>query len=264
MATLEHRYPAQLTQLLERQGATVVSCPLLQETPVEDAAAAARFMALCETGAADYVIFFTGVGVDFLMRAEPRPEAFSRSVVLARGPKAVNALRRAGARIDLVAEAPTTEGIIATLSKHNLTGRSVLVQLYGDENVELARALTARGAQVTGISLYRYTPASAEEDVARLIDTIVDRRVDAIAFTTGSQIQFLLAAADRRGLADALRDRLRNAVVNVAVGEVTKRAIEGAGFPVGVTPDDPKMGPMVLAMADFFQKRRDQCTTPSS
>jgi uroporphyrinogen-III synthase len=264
VATLEHRYPAQLTQLLERQGATVLSCPLLQETPVEDAGAAARFIALCESGAADYVVFFTGVGVDFLMRAAPRPEAFSRSVVLARGPKAVNALRRAGVRMDLVAEAPTTEGIIATLSRQELAGKSVLVQLYGQENPELARALAERGAKVTGISLYHYTPASADEDVARLIDALVEGRVDAITFTTGSQIQFLLAAAERRGLADALRDRLRRDVVIVSVGEVTARAIEDAGFKVAVMPEDPKMGPMVQAMATYFEKRRERCTTPSS
>jgi uroporphyrinogen-III synthase len=264
VATLEHRYPAQLTQLLERQGATVVSCPLLQETPVEDSAAAARFIAQCEAGAADYVIFFTGVGVDFLMRAAPRPEALSRSIVLARGPKAVNALRRAGARVDLVAESPTTEGVIATLSKMDLAGKSVLVQLYGEENPELTRALTERGARVTGISLYRYTPASADEDIARLIDIIAHRGVDAVTFTTGSQIQFLLAAAAERGRAEALRDSLRRDMVIVAVGEVTKRALEQAGLPVAVTPDDPKMGPMVQSMADFFEKRRDRCITPSS
>ncbi|HEX4999356.1 MAG TPA: uroporphyrinogen-III synthase [Terriglobia bacterium] len=264
VATLEHRYPAQLTQLLERQGAIVMSCPLLEETPVEDARAVERFMTLCETGAADYVIFYTGVGVDFLMRAAPRPEAFARSVVLARGPKAVNALRRAGARIDRVAEAPTTEGIIRTMSKEDLRGKSVLVQLYGAENVELTRALEAQGARVTGIAIYRYRPASDAGEVSRLIDAILEGRIDAITFTTGPQLQFLLAAAVERGLEDALRSRLRNDVVMVSVGEVTTRAIEATGFPVAVTPEDPKMGPMVSAMAEYFAGKRSQCTTPSS
>jgi uroporphyrinogen-III synthase len=244
-----------LTQLLERQGATVLSCPLLRET-VEDSGAAARFMQLCESGAADYVVFFTGVGVDFLMRAAPTPRSLDRSIVLARGPKAVNALRRAGARMDLVAESPTTEGIIATLSTCELSGKSVLVQLYGQENPELTRALTERGARVTGISLYRYTPASDEHEVASLIEQIVEGRVDAITFTTGSQIQFLLAAAERHGMAPALRDRLRSDVVIVAVGAVTARTIEDAGFRVTIMPDDPKMGPMVSSMADYFVKRR--------
>ena len=140
VAILEHRYPAQLTQLLERQGARVLSCPLLEETPVEDVEAAKRFMALCESGAADYVVFFTGVGVDFLLRAVPKPEALARPRILARGPKAVNALKRAGVRIDLVADAPTTEGIVATLSREALEGKTVLVQLYGQENPALAGA----------------------------------------------------------------------------------------------------------------------------
>jgi uroporphyrinogen-III synthase len=264
VAILEHRYPAQLTQLLERQGAVVTACPLLQETPVEDVDAASRFIAMCAGGEADYVVFFTGVGVDFLMRRAPHPEALERCVVLARGPKAVNALRRAGVRIDLVAESPTTDGIIATLAKHDLNGKSVLVQLYGQPNDPLTNALEGRGARVTGISLYRYTAASSDDEVTRLIDAIVNGSIDAITFTTGAQVQFLLDAAVSRRAADALRDRLKRDVAIISIGEVTTRAIEDAGFDVAVTPADPKMGPMALAMAEYFEKRRARCSTPSS
>jgi uroporphyrinogen-III synthase len=252
VAILEHRYPAQLTQLLERQGAAVHSCPLLEETPVEDVGAARRFMALCESGETDYVVFFTGVGVDILLRAVPRPEALARPRVLARGPKAVNALRRAGVRIDWVADAPTTEGIVATLSREDLRGKSVLVQLYGEENPALRAALEARGARVTGIALYKYSAASQGDDVARLLESIVAGKIDAIAFTSGPQLQFLLDAAKSQGCESALRARLGKDVAVVSIGEVTARALETAGIPVSVVPAEPKMAPMVQAMAAYF------------
>src|SRR6266853_6674127 len=60
VAITENRYPEQLAQLLERQGATVHSCPLLRETPVEDAANARRFMEICESTKVDFIIFYTG------------------------------------------------------------------------------------------------------------------------------------------------------------------------------------------------------------
>src|SRR5262245_34547319 len=93
VAIPENRYPEQLSQLLEREGATVISCPLVRETPLEDSGEAQRFMELCATTRVDYIVFYTGVGVNFLLRAVNTPEVLSGSKVLARGPKAVAALR---------------------------------------------------------------------------------------------------------------------------------------------------------------------------
>src|SRR5262245_13807117 len=134
VAIPENRYPEQLAQLLEREGAIVFSCPLVRETPLEDSEGARRFIGLCETTLVDYIIFFTGVGVNHLLKAVNEPEALARAKVLARGPKAIAALKRAGVRVDLVADSPTTEGILQTLSRHDLKGKSVLVQLYGQDN----------------------------------------------------------------------------------------------------------------------------------
>src|SRR6185436_10537030 len=81
VAIIENRFPEKLTQLLERQGASVYSCPLLRETPVEHLENAHQFMQLCETTTVDYIIFYTGVGVDFLFRAEDKPAVIGRSKI---------------------------------------------------------------------------------------------------------------------------------------------------------------------------------------
>jgi uroporphyrinogen-III synthase len=44
-------------------------------------------------------------------------------------------------------------------------------------------------------------------------------------------------------------------VVIASVGEVTSRALRDAGVEPHVEPDEPKMGPMVKALAEFFEKR---------
>src|SRR4030095_9282249 len=102
VAITENRYPEQLTQLLERQGATVLSCPLLKETPIEDASGARRFISICENMQVDYIVFYTGVGVDLLFKAVNKPDVVSRSRIVARGPKAVTAAARAGSEHPLV------------------------------------------------------------------------------------------------------------------------------------------------------------------
>jgi uroporphyrinogen-III synthase len=255
VATTENRYPEQLARLLEREGATVYSCPLLRETPVEHVGNARQFMELCESTRVDVVVFYTGVGIEFLFRAMNKPEVIERSRIIARGPKAVNALKKFGVHKYIVAEAPTTEGILRSLAHEDLQGKSVLVQLYGQDNAELRRGLEARGAEVTGISLYHYEEASDADAVSELVRRITDREVDAITFTNGPQARFLLKSATSMGRGDELLKHFRDDIAVVSIGEVTSRVLRELGIEPHVSPEDPKMGPMVKALADFFESR---------
>jgi uroporphyrinogen-III synthase len=256
VAITENRYPEQLTQLLERLGAIVLSCPLLKETPIENAAGARRFISICENTQIDYIVFYTGVGVDILFRAVNKPDVVSRSKILARGPKAVNALKRVGIEPDFVADSATTEGIIQTLSREPLNGKAILVQLYGQENHELAVALQKRGATVIGVSIYNYTQASEKSAIDDLVRRILKKEIDAITFTSATQVPFLFRTVSELGDATAFRKRLKKDVVVASVGEVTSRALREVGVEPHIEPKESKMGPMVKALAEFFEKRK--------
>jgi len=256
VAITENRYPEQLTQLLTRLGATVLAYPLLKESPIEDASGARRFISICRHTQPDYIVFYTGVGVDFLFRLVDDLEIFGKSRILARGPKAVNALKRAGMKVDLVAAAPTTEGIVETLSQENLNGKTILVQLYGRENPELLTALQKRGATVIGISIYTYTEASDSGVVNDLIRKILDKQIDAITFTSATQVPFFFRAAEASTDIAAFRNQLKKNIVVASVGEVTSRALRNEGVEPDVQPEESKMWPMVKALGDFFESRR--------
>jgi uroporphyrinogen-III synthase len=256
VAITENRYPEQLTQLLERQGATVLSCPLLKETPIEDATGARRFISICENMQVDYIVFYTGVGVDFLFKVVNKPEVIARSKIIARGPKAVNALRRAGIEPNLVAESATTEGIVRTLSREPLKNKTILVQLYGHENPDLHASLQKQGATVMGISIYSYTQASDSQAIENLVKKILSGDIDAITFTSATQVPFLFRTADSLVDPVKFRNRLKKDVVVVSVGEVTSRALKEAGVQPHVAPSESKMGPMVKALAEFFGNRK--------
>jgi uroporphyrinogen-III synthase len=256
VATTENRYPEQLARLLEREGATVYSCPLLRETPVEHAGNAREFMEQCETSKVDFIVFYTGVGIEFLFRAENKPDVISRSRIIARGPKAVNALKKFGIWDCITADTPTTEGILQTLAREGVRGKTVLVQLYGHDNPELRRELEANGATVIGISLYHYEQASDTEAVSELVHRITKGEIDAITFTNGPQARFLLKQAQSLGSEDQLLNHFKKNIVVASIGEVTSRALREMGIEPQVTPEDPKMGPMVKALADFFESRK--------
>jgi len=256
VAITENRYPEQLTQLLERFGATVFSCPLLKETPIENAAGARRFMSICENTEIDYVVFYTGVGVDFLFRAVNKPDVLAKSKILARGPKAVNALKRVGLQANLVADTPTTEGILKTLSREPLHGKTVLIQLYGNDNPGLLTSLQKLGATPLAVSIYSYSQASDSEAVKNLIQKVINKEIDVITFTSAMQVPFLLSIADTMANPSTFRQRLKKDIVVVSVGEVTSRALRDAGVQPKVEPTESKMGPMVRALAEYFEKGR--------
>jgi uroporphyrinogen-III synthase len=253
VAITENRYPEQLTTLLERLGATVISCPLLKETPVANATGARRFISICELTPIDYIVFYTGVGVDFLFRAVNKPEVVARSKILARGPKAVNALRRAGLQPDFIADEPTTEGILKTLSREPLAGKTVLVQLYGNENPQLFTALQKLGATGIGVSIYSYTQASDTAAIEDLVRKVIHKQIDAITFTSATQVPFLFQTADAMPDAAKFRTRLKKDIVVVSVGAVTSRALLEMGVEPRVEPAEHKMGAMVRALGEYFR-----------
>jgi len=257
VATTENRYPEQLARLLEREGAAVYSCPLLRETPVEHVENTRQFMELCKTTKVDFIVFYTGVGIEFLLKAVNNPEVIEQSEIIARGPKAVNALKKFGVQKFVVADEPTTDGILHTLDRKGVQGKTVLVQLYGQDNVELRQGLEARGATVTGISLYHYEEASNAEAVSELIRRITQGEIDAITFTNGPQARFLLKSAAALGSSDALLQHFKKDIAVVSIGEVTSRALMEMGIQPHVIPEEPKMGPMVKALASFMESRKN-------
>jgi hypothetical protein len=163
--------------------------------------------------------------------------------------------KRAGLEANLVADSATTEGILATLLREPLNGKAILVQLYGQENPELSTALQKRGATVIGVSIYSYAQASETSAIEDMVKKILDKEIDAIMFTSATQVPFLFRTAD---LLDAatFRKRLKKDVVVASVGEVTSRALRSLGVEPHVEPAESKMGPMVKALAEFFEKRK--------
>ena len=113
VAVLEHRFTKEFSALLERLGATVHACPLIEEKPVENRGELQDFVRRVVSGGLDGMIFLTGVGARFLVAEaesmglkEEFIKALGRLLIVVRGPKPVAALRQLGVHIDIVPENP--------------------------------------------------------------------------------------------------------------------------------------------------------------
>jgi len=262
IAILEHRFTKEFSTLLERFGATVYACPLLEEKPLENREELGEFVRQLATGKFDAMVFLTGVGARFLVSAAESAglkneflQALNKMTIVVRAPKPVAALRQFGVHVDVIPENPTTEGVIEALRTRDLAGRRIGVQLYGTPNPQLVSALEAKHAKVTPVQVYAYGAAADSGAVEALITKIMNGEVQAVAFTSAPQVRMLFDFAQQLGRSHALANHLNNKVVVASIGEVTSRALGEQGLVPKIVPNQSKMGALAQAVADYFSKK---------
>jgi uroporphyrinogen-III synthase len=243
IAVPETREIEVFASMLERRGATVLRCPLVSIRDAPDPAPVLQWCREFAAGGCDDLVLLTGEGLRRLLACIASNEPALREAFVARlgqvrkvtrGPKPAKALRELGLKPDIAAEVPTTEGVIASLQKHDLTGRRVGLQLYGTEpNLPLVEFLRGAGATVRAVAPYVYADAADDRAVQGLIDRIAAGEVDAVAFTSTPQVERLFAVAD----ADRVKSALSRTVV-AAVGPVVAETLENHGISVRLMPSE--------------------------
>jgi uroporphyrinogen-III synthase len=262
VATFEARMAGPMADLIRKQGGEPLEAPALREVPIGNNPAALSFADTLIAGGFDLVIFLTGVGTRYLAREietkYSRDEwvtALKRIKVAIRGPKPVVPLREFGARIDLQAPEPNTwRDLLAALDeKLPVAGLRVAVQEYGQPAPELIRGLEDRGATVTTVPVYGWALPEDTGPLVRAIGEIAEGRVGAVAFTSAQQVVHLLQVAAEQGREAEVRDALARSVVVGSVGPTTTEALKSHGLPVDIEPDHPKMGHLVVALANGWR-----------
>jgi len=243
IALAEGRQLEEMAQMLEKEGATTLRCPMLSILDQPDAAPVVSWLRDLIAGKFTHLILLTGEGLrrllGFALREGLREEMISslgRINIITRGPKPVRALKEIGLGPTSVAAAPTTEGVIETLKQQELAGASVGVQLYSEINPPLMNYLTSAGARVYSVAPYVYAPAADAGRVADLIAQMAAGKVDALVFTSSPQIDRLFEVAAERKLDEELHQGLARVKV-AAVGPVVKDTLLAKQVRVDIMPE---------------------------
>lgn len=261
VAILEARMSAELAAMVERMGGRPYSVPAVREMPLEQPEDVGAFVdALCD-GRFAIVVFMTGVGAMALLREAERLGRLDRALValrdsttVCRGPKPVAVLRRHDVPVRVTAAEPhTTTELLQALEPLDVAGKAVGFVHYGERNETASDGLRSRGATVDEICLYEWRLPDDVAPLERVIDEIIDGHVDAIVITSQIQSRHLFQVAGRLGKSRALTDALNSKVVVAAVGPVCASALRAAGVIPHVQPAHPKMGPMMIALADYYE-----------
>lgn len=255
IAILESRLGKQLAELVTQRGGEPFHAPALAELPDLDPAQIAELVRSLDSRPAKLAIFQTGVGTRALFAAtdslgltQKFLQILEKTIVAVRGPKPTGALRARGVRIDRSAADPfTTHEVLQAIQELDLKQTRVIVQRYGVANVELDRALEARGAQVIEIPTYRWSLPEDTRPLAELIGALERGEMHAAVFTNAEQVRNLFAVAERLGRGDALRVALNNTLV-ASIGPVASAALREFEVKVGLESSPPKLGALMSAL----------------
>jgi uroporphyrinogen-III synthase len=254
---LETREEAQFSRLLTEQGADVLQCPMFTIHDAPDSAPIEAWIRRFIEKPFDDLVLMTGEGLRRLMKVARRTgleqefvTALGNTKKFARGPKPGRALREIGLEPQATTEKPTSEGIAEMLSRVDLKGHRVGLQLYPDKDHRvLIEAIKTQGAEVDTVLPYVYDAQVADANIVTAIDEMAQGRIDAIALTNLGQVRRLVEVAQAHRCEARLRDGLARTPI-ASVGPVVSDELKSHGLRADISPanDAYFMRPLISAM----------------
>jgi uroporphyrinogen-III synthase len=230
----------ELAFLLEDEGATVVTLPLLELSPPDDPrplAAAAEHVQRYR-----WVVFASPSGVSGFMEAVREAgtlDRLKRVKVAAVGPKTAQAAKELGLSVDYEAEVNTGRALGERLKAELDSGDTVLLPAAQEGRRELQDALDEAGIEVTRVAAYKSTGAALDSEV---VDALRREPPQAIVFGSPRTVESFLETLGE----DATR-MLAQAKV-VTLGPTTAEAVQAKGFQVAQVAARPTSDEVVDAV----------------
>lgn len=263
MVVAAERRSVDLALALERRGADVYRAPALSILPNSDDEELLERTRALIADPPDIVIATTGVGLRAWIDAahenglaDALDSALRTAQFIARGPKAHGAIQQAGFHADWVAESETAAEVAEYLVAQGVAGRRIAVQHHGAGSDGLDEILTARGAEVVRLTVYRWGPPPDPDIVRRSVREAAAGHVDAVLFTSAPGAAQWVADARADGALDAIAARAaRGRLLVASVGSVTALPLEDAGLRTTVATRG-RLGSLARCVVEHFASGR--------
>ncbi|MGJ7906586.1 uroporphyrinogen-III synthase [Actinopolyspora sp. H202] len=255
------RRAEELTTMLRRRGAEVQHAPAIRILPLADDRELFEASRNLADRPVDKVVVTTGIGFrGWLEAAEgwglaPDLSRHLREArLLTRGPKSTGALRAAGFHEAWCPDSESNSEILHGLLTEGVRGQRIAVQLHGRRMPEFTEQLRAAGAEVIELPVYRWAAPLDTTPLDGLVEAAMNRRIDALAFTSAPAVTSLLELARHTGRWEGLLTAFREHVVAACVGPVCARPLRE--IDVAVTfPERARLGSLVRSISHSLPQR---------
>lgn len=258
VVTRSREQAGELVDMLEERGAEAIQTPTIRIAPPEDIDSLDR--ASADAGAYDWIVFTSANAVDalftpLLQRGDIRD--LKGVKLCAVGPSTASRIARYGVRADLVPDESHAEGVFEALRAAGpLANTRVLLPRADIARDVLPDQLRDAGAQVSEVIAYRTLLAGGERDADQdIYRMLLDRRIDAVTFTSASTVRNFARMLGEEQAADLL-----NTTVVAAIGPVTAEAAQQLGIHVGVVPKTYTIPDLVDALVEHFSSQAPAVT----
>jgi uroporphyrinogen III methyltransferase / synthase len=253
VVTRPREQAADLVEALEQLGATVVEAPTVRIVPPEDFTPLDE--ACASVGQFQWIVFTSVNGVDYFFERLHEGPTDARALAGVRlcaiGPGTAERLERHGLKVDLMPTEYRAEAVIEALrATGDLAGQSFLLPRADIAREVLADELRKSGGLVTEVTAYRTVPVEPDRehdlDIYRML---LDRKVDALTFTSASTVRNFVRLYGSEPVADLLQR-----VAIASIGPVTAEAAQQCGIKTTIMPAEYTIPGLVRAIVDHFEK----------
>ena len=264
VAAFESRLATEMTRLIKRYGGQPLVAPALREIHIQDNPAALRFGARLIDGQVDTLILMTGIGTtilfDILRSRHPMSSIMTglkETVIVARGPKPVAALKALGITPTLTVPEPNTWiEVVSTLDEYRpVKGLRVAVQEYGTSNPDLLEALRQRGAEVFPVPIYRWALPENTSPLKQVLGEIIAGHMQVMLVTNAAQIDHVMEILGQEGTTAQFKEACSKMVV-ASIGPTASERLRHYDLPIDFEPSHPKMGVLVKECSEQIHALR--------
>jgi uroporphyrinogen-III synthase len=263
MVTRAAAQAGELCELLESRGSVPVPVPMIRTETVAGSEPLLR-SAVKDMGGFAWVVFTSANAVDSFLKLAALPfdvapgaagtvrrSSVAGPLVAAVGPATVSALARHGIAPSFVPSEFSAEALADGLAAHTpqgIAGARVLCPRAEKARESVTRVLSARGAEVVEVPLYRTSAAVVEPAVLSQLEI----GVDAILLMSGSAVE---AFSDNARHAPGLSEAARTAAIG-CIGPSTAEGARARGLPVHFVADEHTAAGLVNALERYFAAGR--------
>lgn len=226
--TRSERDAKEFLQLVREQGGRAIALPAIEIVP-KGPEVAEQFIDKLRKKKHYYCAFMSQQAVNILfdLARDKIAPVLKSTTVIAVGPKTKQSLEEHGIKVGLVLEKFSSFGLIDLLSRIEPAGKKIIIPRSGAANNFATDALIRLGMDVDEILLYTVRTRAVEPIWKEFCDLLLQKRVDAIIFTSASNVNSFFEIMDRVSKDELQLDSITKVV---SIGPFTSKVLRGRGI----------------------------------